>query len=274
MATRLFNLLCYVFDTFLWPFRSLPPLVGLVAVSFVTGVLFLLIYPYVSGQEAIRRTKDRIKAHLLELLLFKDDMVVTLRAQGRLLVWNFRYLALNLAPMVVLIVPFMLVLVHLHYWYGYRPLRPGESVLVTAQVEKGTNLVELPVSVTVGKGLAAEVEGHRSADGVVSFRLRAVEEGTHPVTLQVGEQRFKKTITVSSHLARVVPLMHRDGLWAAFTSPGDPALPAGSLLREIRVHYPSAKVSCLGFKLPEWLVYLVLILLFGFGLKGFFGVEI
>ena len=52
--------------------------------SRVPGALFALaIYKAISNQAAIRDAKDKIIAHLLELRLFRDDLRVLLRAEGR-----------------------------------------------------------------------------------------------------------------------------------------------------------------------------------------------
>jgi uncharacterized membrane protein (DUF106 family) len=63
-----------VFELILTPFRNMSPWYGMTVVSFLTGFLMLFIFRFTSNQEGIRRTKNRIKAHLLELRLFKDSM--------------------------------------------------------------------------------------------------------------------------------------------------------------------------------------------------------
>ena len=57
----------------------------MMAVSLLTALLMLFVFQLTSNQAGIRRAKDRIKAHLLELRLFKDNMRVTLWAQGGIL---------------------------------------------------------------------------------------------------------------------------------------------------------------------------------------------
>ncbi len=97
------SILGKLFDVLLLPFRSLNPWAGMAFISFLTGLLMLFIYRLASNQAGIRVVKARIKAHLLELRLYKDNMSVTMRAQGRILGANLRYLALNLKPLLVMV---------------------------------------------------------------------------------------------------------------------------------------------------------------------------
>ena len=68
-------------------------------------VLALLVYRWVSDQAGIVRTKDRIKAYLLELWLYKDDPRVLLGAQGRVVWHSLVYLRHALLPVAILLVP-------------------------------------------------------------------------------------------------------------------------------------------------------------------------
>ena len=77
------RLLGSLFDLLFLPFRSLNPWAGMIFISLLTGLLMLLIYRWTSNQAGIRRVKDKIKAHLLELRLYKDNMGVTMKARAR-----------------------------------------------------------------------------------------------------------------------------------------------------------------------------------------------
>ena len=97
----------------------------------VTGLLCLVAFKYTSNQRRIKRVRDDINAHLLALKLFKDNMAVTFRAQGRLLVGAGRLFVLALVPMLVMALPVTLLLGQLGLWYEARPLRVGEESVIT-----------------------------------------------------------------------------------------------------------------------------------------------
>lgn len=130
------SILGHLFSVLFFPFRHLNPWFGMVFVSLLTGLLMLVIFRLTSNQEGIKRVKDKIKAHLLELRLFKDNLNISLKAQGQILRHNFRYIGYSLKPMLVMMIPLILILVQLNFWFGYKPLRPGESAILKVKLER------------------------------------------------------------------------------------------------------------------------------------------
>ncbi len=122
------------------------------AVSLLTALLMLEVYKLTSNQAAIRRAKDRIKAHLYEMRLYKDNMRVTLAAQGAILKANLAYMGANLKPLAVMIVPLVLILAQLSLWFDRAPLRPGEEALVKAGLEASADPVTLDLALETPPG--------------------------------------------------------------------------------------------------------------------------
>ncbi|GAG02027.1 unnamed protein product, partial [marine sediment metagenome] len=87
-------LLNKVWRALLEPVAGFSPFVALLLISLVTGVVMLWIFGAVSNQKAIKRVKDKIKAHLLEILLFNDSLKMVFRAQGCVVGYTFKYMAL------------------------------------------------------------------------------------------------------------------------------------------------------------------------------------
>ena len=139
-------------DLVLWPFRGLSPWFGLVVVSLLTALLMLEVYKLTSNQAAIRRAKDRIKAHLLEMRLYKDNMRVTLGAQAGILKSNLAYMAANLKPLAVMIVPLVLILARLSLWFDRAPLRPGEETLVKVELAASADPLSPGLRLTLPPG--------------------------------------------------------------------------------------------------------------------------
>jgi uncharacterized membrane protein (DUF106 family) len=118
-----------IFDILFLPFRGLSPWVAMIVVSFLTGLLMLFIFRATSNQEGIRRIKNKIKAHLLELRLYKDSLAQQLTSQGKILSANFKYFSYALKPMLVMVIPVMLILIQLNLWFGSRSLDIGDEAL-------------------------------------------------------------------------------------------------------------------------------------------------
>ncbi len=144
---QLFNsLVTSLFDLLFRPLGLMPPLWSLTLVSVATGLIMLVIFGRVSDQGKIRRAKERVQGGLLATRLFRDDLGVFFRVQGRIALDTARYLKHSLKPMAVMIIPVAVILVQLNGRYGLRPLEVGEPALVKIRVsdpalfEEGTDV--------------------------------------------------------------------------------------------------------------------------------------
>jgi hypothetical protein len=265
-----------VVDIALWPFRGLSPWVGLTAISLLTAVLMLEVYKLTSNQAAIRRAKDRIKAHLLEMRLYKDNLRVTLRAQAAILKANLAYMAANLKPLVVMIVPLVLILAQLNLWFDRAPLRPGEETLVKVGLDAATDPIGLDLRLETPPGLELSSPAVRIPDEhEIAWRIKAVSAGTGRLVLRTGAAALEKAIVVGGGpLTKVSALASRGSFSKRVLYPGEPPLPAATPVRSIEVLYPAKTLTILGLNV-HWLVaYLALSIVFGFAFKGVFKVEI
>ncbi len=119
------------------PFRSLPPIVGLSVVSLVAAIGMLLVFRATSNQRAIMDVKRRIHAGIFEIRLFNDDLRAMFSAQFDILRHNLTYLRLSLAPMVWMLVPLLLLIAQLQFYYGYDGFGPGQSAIVKVRLKEG-----------------------------------------------------------------------------------------------------------------------------------------
>jgi uncharacterized membrane protein (DUF106 family) len=260
----------------LWPFRGLSPWFGLTAVSLLTALLMLEVYKLTSNQAAIRRAKDRIKAHLLELRLYKDNMRVTVRAQAAILRANLAYMGANLKPLAVMIIPLVLILAQLSLWYDRAPLAPGQETLVKIKFDEAVDPLTLDLALEPPPGIEVTSPAVRIADEHEAvWRLKAVSPGPARLVVRIGRLTVDKTVTVGGgDLTRVSALASRGDFWKRLLYPGEPPLPANTPVRSVEVLYPAANLAAFGVRI-HWLVaYLVLSIVFGFALKGVFRVEI
>jgi len=268
------SIMTSIFDALLRPFAALSPWSGIAVVALLTGVVMLVVYRYTSNQRAIRRAKDRIRAHLLEVRLYRDDMRVLLRAQKDILLANLVYLAHSLRPLAVMIIPVVLILIQLNAHYGYRPLRPGDAAILAAQFAPGDVTAAAP-RLIVPRGLTVEaLPLHIPSLREVDWRIRAQSRGRYVVSVVTGGQRLNKQVVVSDRRARVSPARVGSGLWAIAMNPGERPLPQGSAIRSIAVQYEPAPLPFFRWNL-HWLVgFFILSIAFGLALKGVFRVEV
>lgn len=264
-----------LFDIVLAPLRTESPWPGLLAVALLTSVVVLLIFRVSSKPATIRRKRDRLLARVLELVLFKDDLVVNLSAFGRVLVANVQYLGTLLIPLALSIVPVMLILVEAHAWFGLRPLQPGETTLLTARFSPETPLLQQEIALTTSPGLQVDSPPVRAVSRhEVSWRIRADADGPAWATVADGGKEQRKSIGVGRTLAAVSAERNSGGFWRALAWSREPPLPAGASLQQLTITYPVRELRVFGWNVNWLLAFFVLTMVFGFVLKKPLGVEL
>ena len=240
---------------------------GLAVVSALAGVGMLWLFGRTSNQAAIRRTKRRLQAHLLELRLFGDEPSLIWKAQAGLLAYNAKYIALMLVPVAILSVPMVLLLMHLESFYGMRPLPVGEEAIVTVQMRGA-----LEAKLEAPEGIAVETPGVRvPSEQQVSWRIRPVKEGSGALRVVTPEGAFEKQIAAGGGW-RYVSDRRVSSAWDLVWHPAEKRLPGGRV-EWIEVRYPPAEVAWLGLE-THWLVwFLVFSMAAALVLKGRFKVA-
>src|SRR5690242_16183574 len=105
-----------------------------IVISIVIGLLMVIAFRYTSDQKAIGRAKDRLKANLLAVRLFQDQLPVVMRAYARILGGTGTYLRLAFTPLLIAILPITFLIIQLDRYLGWMPFVPGQTFLVEARV--------------------------------------------------------------------------------------------------------------------------------------------
>jgi hypothetical protein len=228
---------------------------SLTAISAAAGIAMLWAFGRFSDQERIAVAKRKLRAHLYAFRLFADEPALIFRAQKQLLLWNARYLALMLRPTAVILVPVLILLLQLEAVYGRRPLAAGESAIVTAQLDGGSDLRTL-APVLEGRAVSVETPPARiPGEHLVCWRVRATG-ASGSVVLHVGDAAACKAVQAGSGLRYVSARRVASWLdWIRY--PAESRLPRGAI-RWIGVSYPDAEINVFGFGVP-WLVWFFVI---------------
>lgn len=264
-----------LFDGIFYLFISLNPWVAMVVVCLLTGIFMLLIFRYTSNQKGIRQAKDKIKAHFLELRLFKEDFSLMMRAQGKILRYNLIYMKHSLKPMLIMILPLVIVLVQFNFRFGFRPFKANEEVIVGITFSEPLPLQAMDISLEAPEGLEVETPPLR-IDSLhqVDWRLRAKEAGNYILSIRIGEELFTKMVTVSDELCQLSPRRVSRSFFQEFLYPSEPALPSNYPVSHIEVKYPTRHLNLGGWNIHWLIVFFVLSIAIGFALKGMLKVEI
>jgi hypothetical protein len=233
----------------------------------------VLVFRYTSNQRAMRRVKNRIQAHVLEVRLFPDQLTIVLRAYARILRFTLIYLGYALRPVLILFIPMVIVLCQLNLRFSRVPLAAGDSFILKAKLMQP--LAFGPESLRLPPGLAltappVDIPMLREVD----WRIRANETGVFSPALLIGGRLFTKRVVVSSDLVALHATRERTGVLNWFTNPGEKPLPAAGPLRAIDVSYLPRAIRVGPFAVDWLVVFFVAALLSALVVKVLMGVEL
>jgi hypothetical protein len=268
------GLLRSAFDLLLFPFRSLPPIVGLLLVSLLASIGMLLVFKATSNQKRLEAVKRQIHACLFEIRLFRDDVPAILRAQMEILRHNLNYLFLSLVPMLWMIVPLVFVIAQLQFHYGYQGLRPGDEFLVKVRL-KEPSPTRPAAALEAPRGLEVATPAvWIPTERELAWRLRAQDWGDYELKLRLGGKEYSKTAQVSDQVRRRSPERLAPGFLNELLYPAEDSLPKESPIASIALAYPEDSVSLLGWHVQWMVAFFLLSVVFAFALRGRMGVTL
>jgi hypothetical protein len=251
---------------------NLPALI-VVGISLAIGLLMVVVFRYTSDQNAIRVAKDHLKAHLLALRLFQDQIPVVIRSYGRIVLATGRYLRLAFMPLLVVIIPLTFLMVQIDRYLGSTPLTARQTFLVSAQVTDSAALDEAALQLPEGLATTA-LAVHVPADKEVVWRVVAEHPGDYLVNVQTSAQTFSKRVVVGSGLPRLSPTRLRGQFWKRLFYSAEPSLPDNQTVEAITVQYPAREIAFAGYEWNWIWLFFFLSLAAGFLFKSILGIEI
>jgi hypothetical protein len=249
------------------------PLWLVLGVSVIVGLLMVLVFRYTSDQKAIRRAKDRLKAHLLAVRLFQDQLPVVLSSYGKILRGTGGYLRLAFTPFLVVILPMTFLMIQMDRYLAWMPLQPAQQFLLEAQVNTPETLDQMELHLPYGLVSSAPVV-HSPKEKLAVWRLEAKKSGDYDVNIKANGQTATKHIVVSSALEQISPIRLRGRLWERMLSSSEPALPDSSSIQSISVDYPERNIQWLGVQWNWIVLFFIVSLVSGFIFKSVFGIQI
>lgn len=267
----------------LWaPFAGLDPWIGLLLWSIVVGVAALYAMKWCSNQERITVLKDRYKAHVIAIRLFRDDLWIVLLSMGRTLWTIARYMGHQLRPMLVLIVPIVLLFAQMQMRLAYEPLPLGQKVLVEVQMTGVRPGLDAQVELALPQGVElAGVVVPEVATRKVKIPLRATAPGAHELRLRCGTEE----VTKSLHAGPAAKLVSLSPVRSAhfvdlLLYPTEQRFPEGSRFESIKIPYGIKPLSLFGIdwsfgmELGMGIVFMVISIVAALLLKDLVGVTI
>jgi len=249
------------------------PLAIVVVVSLVVGLLMVVLFGYTSDQKAIGIAKDQLKAHLLAVRLYRDQIPVVMGSYGKILRGTGRYLKLAFKPLLYVIIPITLLMVQIDRYLGQTPLPPNMPFLLSVHMTRSDALndvtLDLPSEITM---TAPPV--HIPAENTIVWRLAGLKEGKYEVKVAAARQSAVKVVCVGSDLPRISTIRLRGQFWQRIFSSAEPALPENSPIESISINYPDRNIEIAGYGMNWIWLFFILSMVAGFIFKELLGIKI
>jgi hypothetical protein len=209
-------------------------------IGFVSGIAMLISFKWTSNQKAFKRTRQDIRASLLTVKLFYDNMPAGFRAQGRVLVGAARMLVLAIVPVLAMIVPMLLLCSQLALWYQARPLQIGEETVIVMKLG-GADDAPLPAATLEATSAIADLNGpvRVVSQREICWKIRAREDGLHRLVFQVDGYPVEKELAVGDGFLRVSLRRPNWDWWEALMHPREAAFDSAATVQSIDVEYPA-----------------------------------
>ena len=240
----------WLFDLLLTPLEALGREFALIVISGVFGILALVVFKQISSQKGIKRAKDKIKGHMIEIRLYQDDLGLVSKAIGKVLFRNLQYVCLNFGPFIPLMLPFGLVAAQMVVRYGFEPvpvveqpgsLLAGEGITVKIELDEGHARDAADLELVLPEGVEAVSPLVRvPGEGLAFQEVIATADGAYDLTIQVGGTSVVKTLYAGAEAPRKLQPERTASAMMAVLWPAEDTLSA-----------PLARVSFNGLTNPE-----------------------
>ncbi len=248
------------------------PLAIVIVVSLVVGLLMVVLFGYTSDQKAIGVAKDQLKAHLLAVRLYRDQIPVVMGSYGKILRGTGRYLKLAFKPLLYVIIPITLLIVQIDRYLGAMPIPPNVPFLLT--VHTGSDVLndvtlDLPPEIAM---TAPPV--HVPSTNEIIWRLTGSKEGKYEMKIVAAGQSAAKVVSVGGDLPRISTVRLRGNFWERMFSSAEPALPENSPIESISINYPDRDIEVAGYGMNWIWLFFILSMVAGFVFKELLGIQI
>jgi hypothetical protein len=182
----------------LWPFDILPPRLGLIMFSVVSGLLLLLLVGKVTPQNRLKHAREQMTSAIYELRLFLDSPRRIFVAQSRLVLWSLNYLAYLLPAFVLLLPPLAVLYGPLEIRYGLEPLRPEQTALVRIDLKEADPAAEQAI---VDGGTTVRLAAPPvlvASEKALYLRVGVSEPGLHRMRIQAPGWAVDKRISAET----------------------------------------------------------------------------
>jgi hypothetical protein len=175
-----------------------------------------------------------------------------------------------------MIIPILLIIIQLNFWFGYDSLKSGQSTLLKVKLEEGYNPLQHNIALEPSSGIKVETDPLRiEEDYEINWRISPQTEGNHDLSVVIGSQSITKSFASELRaLSQISPIRYNHNLFNNLLYPVEKPIEKDLPVKSIEVIYPVRYLNFFGWNVHWIIAFFVLSIIFGFAFKGFMKVEI
>ncbi len=261
-----------LFDVILYPFAFINDFWGILFLSAVSSLVVLVVYKYLSSPGKIKDAKDKIKANILAIRLYRDFWKVILISFGKSVLYTLKYFSLNLLPLVLVLPILVPIFSQMDVRYRMRPFQTGEAAVVKAYFNDAVDNLDIQLQASDSvKPLMNPV--FVTAKKEVNWRVAVQADNAFDLQIKVGDKIHTKKLAAGNYKGAISNKKYSYSSINHFFYPAEPLFDSAGNLKAVYVAHPGKTVNFLGTRIHWLLHYLVLMLVIVLGLRKKFGVE-
>ena len=281
MVHRINYFFTKVFDILLSPFSRMNDFWPVLILSVIMSFVILYILKFISFPKKIVDAKDRIKANIFAIRIYRDFWKVIVASFFKSLFHTFRYFVFNLAPFLVIIPLLLPVFSQMEARYGMRPFDPGETVILKAVLDGNPkdHRISLVENGLVGPKMrpvfisAWADEEKTQPVREANWKFEALKEGKGSIGIRIDDRVYKKSIVIGDSRTALSNRKYRDSSLNHFLYPAEERIENNEVLRSFRISYPGKLISFLGIRM-HWIIWnIIIVVALILAFRKRFGVE-
>ena len=244
-----------ILDPVFWPILKLPPLFGLIAISFMISLLVTIIYKYATDQVLMKSLREEIKVHQKKMKELRSDPKKMMESQKRVMEANMQYMMKSLKPTLYTIVPIIIIFGWLSSHYSYYPLQSSQDFNITVNFKLGSSG---NVELIAPEEFEIKSEKVQAVKEQNSWILSPKQNGKYTLEVKYQENGYPFNVLITNELKYE----------QVETKPKDSQI--DKIIIGNKKVKPFGNLSIFGWQ-PGWLAtYIIFSIIFSLGLKKAF----
>jgi hypothetical protein len=281
MIQKINYIITRVFDIILYPFGFINPIWGVLFLSILMAFVVLVVYKKISSPKTIKITKEKIKANILAIRIYKDFWKVILSSFFKSLYYTGKYFSLNLVPLLVIVPILFPVFVQMDVRYGMRPFRVGEEIVIKVRVSLDPHGLEAQLIESgnfKSKMNPVFINGFRDEKKQqpikeIDWKVEAVRAGASSIQVKINNRAYEKSLVIGNYSGALSNRKYSESSWGHFIYPVEGLFGETGVVEDIYIEYPGATISFAGLRI-HWLIYnIVLVVIIALAFRKRFGIE-